>query len=68
MAYGERCDMTCLMVEPLDSEKGMPKNANTVENFVEFKDALLINANGCELDINRRGENFMLPLMFVAQS
>jgi hypothetical protein len=44
--------MTCLIVEPLDSEKGMPRNANTVENFVEFMDALLVKANGCELDIN----------------
>ena len=46
--------MTCLIVEPLDSEKGMPRKANTVENLMELKNinALLIKANGCELDIN----------------
>jgi len=44
--------MTCLIVEPLDSEKGMQRKANTVENLMEFKDALLVKANGCELDIN----------------
>jgi hypothetical protein len=55
VSYGERCDMTCLIVEPLDSEKGMPRKASTVENLMEFKDALLrllVKANGCELDIN----------------
>jgi len=34
VSYGERCDMTCLIVEPLDSEKGMPRKANTFENFI----------------------------------
>ena len=52
MSYGERCEMTCVMVEPFDSEKGMPRKANTLENLMEFNDALLIKANGCELDIN----------------
>jgi len=52
VSYGERCEMTCVMVEPFDSEKGMPRKANTLENLMEFNDALLIKANGCELDIN----------------